>query len=161
MPFQPGRSGNPAGGPVGSRHRQQLNGEFIAALLRDFRHGGPKAIERVRRTQPASYLKILALLCPRDHKVEHRNLIKDLTDEELEAAIEYIEAALAAKAGDQAKVIEGIAEPAALPAPELEPQRKRPNRLLEHRRRHGGSQLARASAPQTSLDVRAADATPR
>ncbi len=29
-------------------------------------------------------------------------------------------------------VIEGIAEPAALPAPELEPQRKRPNRLLEH-----------------------------
>ena len=131
MPFQPGRSGNPAGGPVGSRHRQQLNGEFIAALLRDFRHGGPKAIERVRRTQPASYLKILALLCPRE-QVEHRNLIKDLTDEQLEAAIEYIEAALAAKAGDQAKVIEGIAEPTALPAPELEPQRKRPNRLLEH-----------------------------
>jgi len=32
MPFEPGRSGNPAGGPVGSRHRQQLNGEFIAAL---------------------------------------------------------------------------------------------------------------------------------
>jgi len=76
MPFEPGRSGNPAGGPVGSRHRQQLNGEFIAALLRDFRHGGPKAIERVRRTQPAAYLKILALLVPREHKVEHRNLIK-------------------------------------------------------------------------------------
>src|SRR6478672_386756 len=132
MPFEPGRSGNPAGGPVGSRHRQQLNGEFIAALLRDFRHGGPKAIERVRRTQPASYLKILALLCPREHKVEHNNLIKELTDEQLEAAIQYIEAALGAKAGDQAKVIEGIAEPTALPAPELEPQRKRPNRLLEH-----------------------------
>ena len=46
MPFERGRSGNPAGGPVGSRHRQQLNGEFIAALLRDFRHGGPKATER-------------------------------------------------------------------------------------------------------------------
>jgi hypothetical protein len=132
MPFERGRSGNPAGGPVGSRHRQQLNGEFIAALLRDFRHGGPKAIERVRRTQPAAYLKILALLVPREHKVQHSNPIKDLTDEELEAAIEYIEAALAAKAGDQAKVIEGIAEPAALPTPELEPQRKRPNRLLEH-----------------------------
>ena len=132
MPFQPGRSGNPAGGPIGSRHRQQLNGEFVAALLRDFRHGGPKAIERVRRAQPAAYLKILALLCPRDHKVEHRNLIKELTDEQLEAAIEYIEAALAAKAGDQAKVIEGIVEPTALHPPELEPQRKRPNRLLEH-----------------------------
>jgi hypothetical protein len=77
--------GNPAGGPVGSRHRQQLNGEFIATLLRDFRHGGPKAIERVRRTQPAAYLKILALLMPCEQKVEHRNLIKELTDEELEA----------------------------------------------------------------------------
>ena len=109
-----------------------MNGEFIAALLRDFRHGGPKAIERVRRTQPAAYLKILALLVPREHKIEHSNLIKELTDEQLEAAIEYIEAALAAKAGDQAKVIEGIAEPTALHAPELEPQRKRPNRLLEH-----------------------------
>ncbi|OLB72229.1 MAG: hypothetical protein AUI16_21085 [Alphaproteobacteria bacterium 13_2_20CM_2_64_7] len=109
-----------------------MNGEFIAALLRDFRHGGPKAIERVRRTQPAAYLKILALLVPREHKVQHSNPIKDLTDEELEAAIEYISGALAAKAGDQANVIEGRVEPAALPAPELEPQRKRPNRLLEH-----------------------------
>src|SRR6266516_2910875 len=132
MPFERGRSGNPAGGPIGSRHRQQLNGEFIAALLRDFRHGGPKAIERVRRTQPAAYLKILALLVPREHKVQHSNPIKDLTDEQLEAAIEYIEAALAAKAGDQANVIQGRVEPAALPAPELELQRKRPNRLLEH-----------------------------
>jgi len=87
MPFEPGRSGNPAGGTVGSRHRQQLNGEFIAALLRDFRHGGPKAIERVRRTQPAAYLKILALLVPREHKVQHSNPIKDLTDEQLEAMI--------------------------------------------------------------------------
>jgi len=60
MPFERGRSGNPAGGPAGSRYRQQLNGEFIAALLRDFRQGGPKAIERVRRTQPAAYLKTLA-----------------------------------------------------------------------------------------------------
>ena len=83
MPFEPGRSGNPAGGPVGSRHRQQLNSEFLAALLRDFRQGGPKAIERVRRTQPAAYLKVLALLVPREHKVEYSNSLKNWTDEEL------------------------------------------------------------------------------
>src|SRR5262249_23748856 len=111
MPFEPGRSGNPAGGPVGSRHRQQLNGEFIAALLRDFRHGGPKAIERVRRTQPAAYLKILTLLCPREHKVQHSNLLKELTDEELEAMIEYIKTSLEAQAGGPVKVIEGMIEP--------------------------------------------------
>src|SRR6266568_1550318 len=133
MPFEPGKSGNPAGGPVGSRHRQQLNGEFIAALLRDFRHGGPKAIERVRRTQPAAYLKILALLVPREHKVQHSNPIKDLTDEELEAAIEYISAALAAKAGGPVKVIEGMIEPTTVPAtalPVLEPPKRKPNRLM-------------------------------
>src|SRR3954471_3098221 len=116
MPFEPGRSGNPAGGPVGSRHRQQLNGEFIAALLRDFRHGGPKAIERVRRTQPAAYLKILALLVPREHRVQHSNPIKDLTDEQLEAAIEYIQTSLEAQAGDPVKVIGGTIEPTAVEA---------------------------------------------
>src|SRR5262245_56762344 len=79
----------------------------IAALLRDFRHGGPKAIERVRRTQPAAYLKILALLVPREHKVEHSNPLKGLTDEQLEAMIEYIETSLVAQAGAPAKMIEG------------------------------------------------------
>jgi hypothetical protein len=133
MPFEPGRSGNPAGGPVGSRHRQQLNGEFIAALLRDFRHGGPKAIERVRRTQPAAYLKILALLMPREHKVEHRNLVASLTDEELEAAIEAIQKMLATQA-ENAKVIEGTTASMALPVPTEpeQPGRKRSNRLLDH-----------------------------
>jgi hypothetical protein len=77
-------------------------------------------------------MKICALLVPRELKVEQNQGVKAMTDEQLEAAIEYIEAALAAKAGDQANVIEGRVEPAALPAPELEPQRKRPNRLLEH-----------------------------
>src|SRR5262245_25508758 len=131
MPFERGRSGNPAGAPVGSRHRQQLNGEFIAALLRDFRHGGPKAIERVRRTQPAAYLKILALLCPREHKLEHRNPVKDMTDEELEAAIEFIKKMLATQA-EKAKVIDGTTAVLASPAEFEQPQRKRPNRLLEH-----------------------------
>src|SRR5262245_7200506 len=75
VPFQGGRSGNYAGAPVGSRHRQQLNGEFIAALLRDFRQGGAKAIERVRRLHPAAYMKICALLVPREMKVEQTNRI--------------------------------------------------------------------------------------
>jgi hypothetical protein len=102
-----------------------LNGEFIAALLRDFRHGGPKAIERVRRTQPAAYLKILALLVPRKHKVEHSNPLKGLTDEQLEAMIEYIEASLAAQAGGPVKVIEATAEPA------LEPPKPKNRLMLE------------------------------
>ena len=102
-----------------------MNGEFIAALLRDFRHGGPKAIERVRRTQPAAYLKILALLVPRKHKVEHSNPLKGLTDEQLEAMIEYIETSLAAQAGGPVKVIEGTTTA----PPALEPPKPK-NRLM-------------------------------
>jgi hypothetical protein len=67
--------GNPAGRLRGSRNR--LSEAVICALLRDFSKHGEKAIAKVRRTQPAAYLKILALLVPREHKVEHRNPVKD------------------------------------------------------------------------------------
>src|SRR5215831_15385350 len=134
MPFERGRSGNPAGGPVGSRHRQQLNGEFIAALLRDFRHGGPAAIAKVRKNQPAAYCKLLTLLCPRDVKVEHSGGVKAMSDEEIDQAIELIQTMLAARAGEAAKVIEGTAPNG--PSPEaaleatLEPTKRKPNRLM-------------------------------
>ena len=85
----------------------------------------------MRRTQPAAYLKILALLVPREHKVEHSNPIKDLTDEQLEAMIEYIQAHVGAQAGDRAKVIEGTAGTAALPAPDPDDKPRRPNRLMD------------------------------
>jgi hypothetical protein len=131
MPFEPGRSGNPAGGPVGSRHRQQLNSEFLAALLRDFRQGGPKAIERVRRTQPAAYLKILALLMPREHKVEYSNSLKNWTDEELEAGIDLVKQMLESRAVASGAVIEGTARTVALPPPAaLERPQRKPNRLM-------------------------------
>src|SRR5215813_12170302 len=119
--WQPGQSGNPAGRTRGSRNK--LSEELICALLRDFRQHGQKAVARVRQTQPGTYLKVLALLIPREHKVEHSNPLKNLTDEQLEAMIEYIETSLAAQAGGPVKVIEATAEPA------LEPPKSK-NRLM-------------------------------
>ena len=119
------------GRPRGSRNA--LSEEVICALLRDFRQHGQKAVARVRQTQPAAYLKILALLIPREHKVEHSNLLKELSDEQLEAMIEYIETSLAAQAGAPAKMIEGMIEPTTVPAtalPVLEPPKRKPNRLM-------------------------------
>jgi hypothetical protein len=76
---------NPTGRLRGSRNK--LSEEVICALLRDFRQHGQKAVARVRQAQPAAYLKILALLCPREHKVEHSNVIKSLSDLEADTAV--------------------------------------------------------------------------
>ena len=113
----------------------------MQALLLNFRHQGKKAIEKVARDQPAAYLKILALLVPREMKVEHTGGVKAMSDEEIEQAIELIQTMLAARGGEAAKVIEGTAAPAALPAPDgpspeaaleatLEPTKRKPNRLM-------------------------------
>jgi hypothetical protein len=103
-----------------------------------FRRGGREAIDKVMRTQPAAFLKLLVLLVPREMKVEHSGGVKAMTDEQLEAGIEALQTMLEQRAGESAKLIEGRAEPAALPAPEasigagLEPKRqRRPNRLVE------------------------------
>jgi hypothetical protein len=123
-------AGNPAGRVRGSRNK--LSEAVICALLKDFSKHGEKAIAKVRQTQPAAYLKICALLVPREHKVEYRsNSLKNLTDEELDAAIEAVKAMIA-HAGDGAKVIEGAAETVALPAPDVVPDgRRRPNKVMD------------------------------
>ena len=131
MTFPQGVSGN----PHGNRHRTRhlLNQEFMQALLLHFRQHGKKAIEKVAREQPASYLKILGLLVPREHKVEHRNPLKDLTDEQLEAMVEFLKTSLEAQASGSVKVIEGMIEHTTVPAtalPVLEPPKGKPNRLM-------------------------------
>jgi hypothetical protein len=141
MTFVPPGSGNPRGPYASSRERARFSSEFISALLRDFRQGGPAAIAKVRKYQPAAYMKICALLVPRELKLEHSGTIKSMSDEQIEATIEAIQAMLAAQAGEAAKVIEVTAEPAALPAPNgpspeaaleatLEPTKRKPNRLM-------------------------------
>jgi hypothetical protein len=83
-----------------------------------FQRGGRAAINKVMKQQPAVFSKLLVLLVPRELEVTHSGGVKAMTDEQIEAAIEAIQRMLEARAlGDQARVIEGVAEPAALPAP--------------------------------------------
>jgi hypothetical protein len=113
--FAPGWSGNPGGSLEATR--RSFNKDFLLALAADFKKHGAAAIEKVRKQQPAAYMKICALLVPREMKVEHSNAIKAMSDEQIEAAIEYIKALLEAQA-QSAKVIEGEAEVVpSLPAP--------------------------------------------
>jgi hypothetical protein len=108
--FAPGYSGNPGGSLEASR--RSFNKDFLLALTADFKKHGASAIEKVRKQQPAAYMKICALLVPREMRVEHTGGVKSMTDEELERGIEAIQAMLAKRdAGEGAKVIEGIAGP--------------------------------------------------
>jgi hypothetical protein len=75
--------------------RRSFSKDFLLALAADFKRHGPEAIAKVRKQQPAAYMKICALLVPREMKVEHSGGVKATSDEELEAAIELIKEMLA------------------------------------------------------------------
>jgi len=115
--FAPGVSGNPGGSPEATR--RAFNKRFLTDLARDWEQHGPEVFKRVRRESPAAYLKVCAMLVPREMQIEHSGGVKAMSDEALENAIEALERMLGAK------VIEGAAEPVpALPAPSRKPRRK-------------------------------------
>jgi hypothetical protein len=80
--------------------RRSFNKDFSFALAADFKKHGAAAIEKVRKQQPAAYMKICALLMPREMKVEQAGGVKAMSDEQIEEAIAAIEAMLAARAGE-------------------------------------------------------------
>src|SRR5262249_42458383 len=109
--------GNPGGSLEATR--RSFNKDFLLALAADFKKHGAAAIEKVRKQQPAAYMKICALLVPREMKLEHSGGIKAMTDEQIERTIEVIKEMIAKRdAAANAKVIEGEAEVVpSLPAP--------------------------------------------
>ena len=126
--FAKGSSGNLGGNAQRSRHA--LNADTIREMHAAFRQGGREAIDKVMRTQPAVFLKLLVLLVPREMKVEHGGGVKSMSDEQLEAAVDAIKAMLAAR---EAKTIEGTTETVALPAPDGAPDNKpkRQNKVMD------------------------------
>jgi hypothetical protein len=115
--FAKGVSGNLGGNAQRTRHI--FNKACLEALAKDFQEGGAQAIAKVRKEQPAAYMKICALLVPKEFKLEHTGGVKSMTDEQIERSIELIKEMLAQReAGEMAKVIEGEAEVVpSLPAP--------------------------------------------
>src|SRR6476661_4546121 len=65
-------------GDAGNVHRSRhaLNADTIREMHLAFRRGGRKAIDRVMKTQPAVFLKLLVLLVPRELQVEHKGGVK-------------------------------------------------------------------------------------
>src|SRR5262249_31720695 len=76
----PGRVGNPGGSLEATR--RSFNRDFLLALAADFKKHGAAAIEKVRKQQPAAYMKICALLVPPELQVEHSAGVNAITDEQ-------------------------------------------------------------------------------
>ena len=149
--------GNPPGRPRGSRNA--LSEEIICALLRDFREHGQRAIAKVRRTQPAAYLKICRAAGSREHKVEQTNTYEGMSTEQIEAYIAAIQDRLDRRAaGHQANVIDGEAVETSAVATTtplvLEPPKRRSNRLMMEADTAIGSRESKRKVPSSSdVDV--------
>jgi hypothetical protein len=116
--FAPGYSGNPGGSPEATR--RAFNKRFLLDLAEDWQQHGKEVFKRVRRESPAAYLKVCAMLVPREMKLEHSGGVKAMTDEQIERSIEMIKAMLAEREAEaNAKVIEGEAIIPSLPGPDV------------------------------------------
>src|SRR6478736_3332665 len=74
--FKPGNPGRPKGS------RNKLGEAFIADLYETWKRRGIEAIERTIDEHPGQYLKVIAMLMPKDMNVSVRQL-DDLTDAQL------------------------------------------------------------------------------
>ena len=128
--YLPGVSGNPGGSPEATR--RAFNKRFLLDLAEDWQQHGREVFKRVRRESPASYLKVCVMLVPKEMKVEHSDGIKAMTDEQLDAALAALEQLLADREA-AAKVIEGTADPVALPAPEAQSPEATPRPTQKHK----------------------------
>jgi hypothetical protein len=99
--------------------RRAVNKAFLQDMRKAWDKLGMKALEKCAKNQPAAFCKMYVLLVPREMKVEHSPRVSSLTDEQIVTAITAIRAMLdqREKALDAGQVIEGKAEPVALPAP--------------------------------------------
>ena len=85
-PWQPGQSGNPAGRPLGSRHR--ISEQFVQMIADDFERHGAEAMRRVRDEDPSTYLRLVAGLVPRNLEIlTAKENMRENTVQELDAKI--------------------------------------------------------------------------
>jgi hypothetical protein len=104
----------------------------LTAFHDHFQREGARVIAKVARQQPAAYLRCLTMLVPKEMKIEHPAGVKAMTDEQLDQALVALRQLLADREA-AANVIEGSAEPVALPAPEAQSAEATPELTRKHK----------------------------
>ena len=99
--------------------RRRLNDAFVRDLIKHWEKHGEKVLDQVARENPGTYIKVMAMLMPREMKIESAHtVIGGLPDEQLHAMLHELQERIAKKLEEQGKVINGKAQPLeALQAP--------------------------------------------
>ena len=97
--WKKGQSGNPEGRKPGSRNK--LSEAFIFDILQDWEKHGVQAIKSTREQDPATYLRVVASLVPKDVNIKHTLVaeLEQLTDEQIQTRLEQLRRATAITAG--------------------------------------------------------------
>lgn len=74
--------------------RNKLSADFLSALSRIFDEHGEAAMRIAAIEEPMQFLKVIASVLPKEFEITDGRL-KELSDEEIDAAIEFAQRALA------------------------------------------------------------------
>lgn len=96
--FKPGISPNPTGRPKGSRSK--LGEAFLVDLQADFVEHGAEAIKKLRETDVAAYVRVVASVLPKEFDLKTKDPLAEISDEELDATIQYLRARMIAEGYD-------------------------------------------------------------
>src|SRR5262245_25364886 len=100
LPAYTSETANRRGRAKGSRNR--LAHAFVTALQADFEEHGEAVIRVARVEKPVEYLKVIASILPKELEISDGSRLRELSDEQLDSIIEFINGRLAGRAGKPA-----------------------------------------------------------
>ncbi len=104
-PWTLGQSGNPAGRQKGSRNK--LSEQFLDETYEVWQEHGKSALITMATKQPSRFVQMVALLIPAHFKIQHEHPSALLTEEQVEARIAELSAALGLGNGARAPKLIG------------------------------------------------------